>query len=79
VYRERKKMKMLAGEIVHVDPVVAERRRACARERVKRYRERKKVKQVVIQGNVAFVDSSVHVFRRIAGYTLFHHSYQRKN
>lgn len=41
-YRERKKMKILAGETVDVAPDVAERRRACVRERVKRYRERKK-------------------------------------
>lgn len=45
-YRERKKMKILAGETVHVDPEVVERRRACVRERVKRYRERKKVNRL---------------------------------
>jgi translation initiation factor IF-1 len=49
-YRERKKMKILAGDTVHVAPDVAERRRACVRERVKRYRERKKVKQSAVTG-----------------------------
>jgi hypothetical protein len=79
VYRERKKMKILAGETVHVAPDVAERRRACVRERVKRYRERKKVKQSAMTGNVTFAGSSMHVFRRIARYTLFHHCNLRRN
>jgi hypothetical protein len=78
-YRERKKMKILAGENIHVDPNVVERRRACGRERVKRYRERKKVKQSDVKGNVAFVDSSMHVFSCIPMYALFHHSNLRKN
>jgi hypothetical protein len=72
-YRERKKMKILAGENNHVDPDVVERRRACGRERVKRYRERKKVKQSDVEGNVAFVDSSMHVFKRVGRYVCFTH------
>jgi hypothetical protein len=72
-YRERKKMKILAGENNHVDPDVVERRRACGRERVKRYREQKKVKQAEVKENVAFVDSSMHVFKPFARYALFHH------
>jgi hypothetical protein len=73
-YRERKKMKVLAGENVHVDPDVIERRRACVRERVKRYRERKKVMQAAAERNLWPFPLSLYVCRRVARHVLFHYS-----